>query len=61
MCRSQEYDNAAVNSGVYGGVHAIIKSNNNTIFIACIDHSINLCGQHSFAQNVSYRYIFLER
>ena len=41
-------------SGVHGGVQSIIKSENNkAIFIGCIDHSINLCGQHSFAQNVS--------
>ncbi|XP_018396700.1 PREDICTED: uncharacterized protein LOC108774922, partial [Cyphomyrmex costatus] len=54
MCRSQGYDNAAVMSGVHGGVQSIIKTKNNkAIFIGCIDHSINLCGQHSFAQNVS--------
>lgn len=54
MCRSQGYDNAAVMSGIHGGVQAIIKEKNNkAIFIGCIDHSINLCGQHSFAQNVT--------
>lgn len=54
MCRSQGYDNAAVMSGIHGGVQAIIKEKNKkAIFIGCIDHSINLCGQHSFAQNVS--------
>ena len=38
----------------HGGVQAIIKARNNkAIFVGCIDHSINLCGQHSFAQNVS--------
>lgn len=61
MCRSQGYDNAAVMSGMHGGVHSFIKTKNNkAIFIGGIDHSINLCGQHLFAQNVS-RYIFWNR
>lgn len=29
------------------------EKNNKAIFIGCIDHAINLCGQHSFAQNVT--------
>ena len=50
MCRSQGYDNAATMSGVHGGVQAIIKARNNkAIFVGCIDHSINLCGQHSLS------------
>ena len=41
MCRSQGYDNAATMAGIHGGVQALIKEKN------------NLCGQHSFAENVS--------
>lgn len=53
-CRSQGYDNAANMSGIHGGVQAIIKSRNRkAVFFGCINHSLNLCGQHSFAQNAS--------
>lgn len=46
-------------SGVHGGVQAIIQAKNNkAIFVGCYGHSINLCGQHSFAQNVSCRTFF---
>nr|XP_047132432.1 zinc finger MYM-type protein 1-like [Hydra vulgaris] len=54
MCRSQGYDNAATMAGIHGGVQKIISDKNNkAIFNGCIDHSLNLCGQHSFAVNAS--------
>lgn len=54
MCRSQGYDNAANMAGIHGGVQAIIKAKNKkAIFSGCIDHSLNLCGQHSFTENSS--------
>ena len=52
MCRSQGYDNAANMAGIHGGVQAIIKAiNPKTVFNGCVDHSLNLCGQHSFAES----------
>ncbi|XP_063794591.1 zinc finger MYM-type protein 1-like [Pseudophryne corroboree] len=54
MCRSQGYDNAATMAGIHGGVQAILKrKNRKAIFSGCVDHSLNLCGQHSFAENAS--------
>lgn len=54
MCRSQGYDNAATMSVLHGGGQAIIKTQNDkAIFSGCIDHTLNLCGQHSFAENAS--------
>ena len=54
MCRCQGYDHAANMAGIHGGVQAIIKGKNKkAIFNGCVDHLLNLCGQHSFAQNVS--------
>ena len=54
MCRAQGYDNAATMSGIHGGVQAILKrKNKKAIFNGCVDHSLNLCGQHSFAENAS--------
>ena len=54
MCRAQGYDNAANMAGIHGGVQAILKGKNKkAIFNGCVDHSLNLCGQHSFAENVS--------
>ncbi|XP_040275768.1 zinc finger MYM-type protein 1-like [Bufo bufo] len=54
MCRSQGYDNAATMAGIHGGVQSILKGKNRkAIFNGCVDHSLNLCGQHSFAQNAS--------
>ena len=41
-------------SGSHGGVQAILKrKNTKAIFNGCVDHSVNLCGQHSFAGNAS--------
>ena len=52
MCRSEGYDNAANMAGIHGGVQAIIKQiNPKAVFNGCIDHSLNLCGQHSFAES----------
>src|SRR6218665_1287057 len=54
MCRAQGYDNAATMSGIHGGVQALLKrKNHKAIFNGCVDHSLNLCGQHSFAVNAS--------
>lgn len=54
MCRSQGYDNSATMAGIHGGVQAILKrKNRKAIFNGCVDHSLNLCGQHSFAENAS--------
>lgn len=55
MCRTQGYDNAATMSEIHGGVQAILKGKNKkAIFNGCVDHSLNLCGQHSFAENALY-------
>ena len=52
MCRAQGYDNAATMAGIHGGVQAILKEKNKkAVFNGCVDHSLNLCGQHSFAEN----------
>ncbi|XP_070379118.1 zinc finger MYM-type protein 1-like [Dermacentor albipictus] len=49
FCRSQGYDNAAVMAGVHGGVQARIKQvNPKALFVPCANHSLNLCGVHSF-------------
>ncbi|XP_061469367.1 zinc finger MYM-type protein 1-like [Rhineura floridana] len=54
MCRTQGYDNAATMAGIHGGVQAILKGKNKkAIFNGCVDHSLNLCSQHSFAENAS--------
>ncbi|XP_053569321.1 LOW QUALITY PROTEIN: zinc finger MYM-type protein 1-like [Bombina bombina] len=54
MCRAQGYDNAATMAGKHGGVQSILKEKNKkAIFNGCVDHSLNLCGQHSFAENAS--------
>uniref|UniRef100_UPI003590127A zinc finger MYM-type protein 1-like n=1 Tax=Myxine glutinosa TaxID=7769 RepID=UPI003590127A len=54
MCRAQGYDNAATMAGIHGGVQALLKGKNKkAIFNGCVDHSFNLCGQHSFAENAS--------
>lgn len=51
-CRSQGYDNAATMSGPRGGVQALLRQQNKkAVFIGCVDHSLNLCGQHAFAEN----------
>ena len=54
MCRAQGYDNTATMSGIHGGVQGILKrKNKKAIFNGYVDHSLNLCGQHSFAKNPS--------
>ncbi|KAM9311655.1 zinc finger MYM-type protein 1-like [Gastrophryne carolinensis] len=54
MCRSQGYDNAATMAGIHGGVQSILmEKNRKAVFNGCVDHSLNLCGQHSFAENAS--------
>lgn len=51
-CRSQSYDNAITMSGTHGGVQALLKKQNKkAVFNGCVDHSLNLCGQHAFAVN----------
>ena len=54
ICRAQGYDNAATMSETHGGVQAILKrKNKKAIFNRCVDQLFNLCGQHSFAENVN--------
>ena len=41
-------------AGIHGGVQARIKDvNKKALFNGCGSNSINLCGQHSFAENAS--------
>lgn len=50
MCRGQGYDNAATMAGVHSGVQARIRElNPKALFVPCANHSLNLCGVHSFA------------
>lgn len=49
LCRAQGYDNAATMAGVHGGVQKNIKEiNPKALFMPCANHSLNLCGVHSF-------------
>ncbi|XP_033231606.1 zinc finger MYM-type protein 6-like [Belonocnema kinseyi] len=49
LCRAHGYDNAATMAGVLGGVKAKIKERNpKALFMPCANHSLNLCGVHSF-------------
>lgn len=49
LCRSQCYDNAATMAGIHGGVQARIREvNKKALFVPCANHSLNLCGVHSF-------------
>ncbi|GBP74358.1 Zinc finger MYM-type protein 1 [Eumeta japonica] len=53
LCRAQGYDNAATMAGVHGGVQAIIKEHNpKALFMPCANHSLNLCGVHSFGSKL---------
>ena len=52
LCTSQGYDNAANKAGIHAGVQAIIAQiNPKAVFNGCVDHSLNLCWQHSFAES----------
>ncbi|CAH2315228.1 zinc finger MYM-type 1-like [Pelobates cultripes] len=54
LCRGQGYDNAATMAGIHGGVQAKIKEiNPKALFMPCANHSLNLCGLHSFGSVVS--------
>ncbi|XP_077341212.1 zinc finger MYM-type protein 1-like [Lithobates pipiens] len=54
LCRGQGYDNAATMAGIHGGVQAKIKEiNPKALFIPCANHSLNLCGVHSFGSVAS--------
>ncbi|CAH2310718.1 zinc finger MYM-type 1-like [Pelobates cultripes] len=54
LCRGQGYDNAATMAGIHGGVQAKIKEiNPKALFMPCANHSLNLCGVHSFGSVVS--------
>ena len=54
ICRSQGNDNASIMAGIHGGLQARIKDvNKKALFNGCGSHSLNLCGQHSFAENAS--------
>ena len=49
MCRSQWYDNASTMAGIHTGVQARIQEMNpKALFVPCTNHSLNLCGVHSF-------------
>lgn len=68
-CRGQSYDNASNMSGIYTGLQARIKSENNLAkYVPCAAHSLNLVIQHaaaccmeatSFFQIVEELYVFL--
>lgn len=48
-CTAQGYDNAASMAGIHGGVQKKIKDiNPKVLFTPCANHSLNLCGVHSF-------------
>nr|CAH7750126.1 unnamed protein product [Callosobruchus chinensis] len=50
LCRGQGYDNASTMAGVHTGVQARISElNPKALFVPCANHSLNLCGVHSFA------------
>ncbi|GBN40457.1 hypothetical protein AVEN_88048-1 [Araneus ventricosus] len=50
MCRGKGYDNASAKAGVHSGVQArICQLNPKALFVPCTNHSLNLCGVHSFA------------
>ncbi|XP_044765379.1 uncharacterized protein LOC123321713 [Coccinella septempunctata] len=50
MCRGQGYDNASTIAGVHSGVQARIREiNPKALLVPCANHSLNLCGVHSFA------------
>ncbi|CAH2276007.1 Zinc finger MYM-type 1 [Pelobates cultripes] len=54
LCRGQGYDNAATMAGIHGGVQAKIKEiNPKALFMPCANHSLNLCGDHSFGSVAS--------
>jgi hypothetical protein len=54
LCRGQGYDNAASMAGIHGGVQQKIKAiNPKAVFVPCSNHSLNLCGKHSFSCNPS--------
>ncbi|XP_042230512.1 zinc finger MYM-type protein 1-like [Homarus americanus] len=49
FCPSQGYDNAATMAGIHGGVQKKIKEiYPKVLFVPCANHSLNLCGVHSF-------------
>ncbi|GBM49185.1 hypothetical protein AVEN_103800-1 [Araneus ventricosus] len=50
MRYGQGYDNASTMVGVHSRVQArICQLNPKALFVACTNHSLNLCGVHSFA------------
>lgn len=52
ILKKRESDGLDIMAGIHGGVQAIIKDKK-TIFNECVDHSLNLCSQHSFAETAS--------
>lgn len=59
ICRAQGYDNAATMAGVHGGVQAKIKEHNpKALSMSCANHSLNLCGVHSFGSVSSSVFFF---
>ncbi|CAH2220451.1 zinc finger MYM-type 1-like [Pelobates cultripes] len=64
LCRGQGYDNAATMAWIHGGVQAKIKEiNPKALFMPCANHSLNLCGVHSFGSVATFVTFFgtLER
>lgn len=54
LCRGQGYDNVVSRSGIHSGVQQKIKDiNPRAVSVPCSNHSLNLCGKHSFANNPS--------
>lgn len=54
-CRAQGYDDATIMAGIHDGVQIFLKRKNKKANCdGCMDHSLSLCGQHSFAENISH-------
>lgn len=54
LCRSKGYDNEPTMVGYYSDVQArIYELNSKILFVPCANYSLNLCGIHAFAKNLS--------
>lgn len=53
-CRAQWYDDSITASDIYGHVQALIKNmNEQALFSGGLSYSLNLCEEHSSAQNTA--------
>ena len=53
-CRGIGFDNAAAMAGVHGGVQRLLRNvNGKSNFIACSNHSLNLCGVHALSASTN--------